>query len=256
MEETKNPIQVAGRLFAVLELLADCREASLTEISEKLHLNKSTAHRILSSLIYMEYVKQADDGKYQLSLKIVDLSNRIVNVNRENMLSIVYPVLHSLAENVGETVHFVQKDGIDAVYMAKMAPNGTTTTIASRIGSHVPLYRSAVGKAMAATMSYDEVWDLWQKSNIVKTTDHTITDFGDFSACLDHVRENGYATDDEENEIGVKCIAAAIHTPFDANGIAQYAFSVTGTKIRVQKKEGEIINAVLQTQKQMDDLFK
>lgn len=256
-EPGKNPIQVAGRLFGVLEMLADRREASLGEISEELGLNKSTAHRVLSSLAYMDYVKQADNGKYQLSLKIVELSNRIVEVNKENILSIVYPCLHSLALKTGETVHFVQRDGIDAVYVAKMEPSARTTTTSSRIGSHVPLYRSGVGKAISSTMAFEMRRELWERSNVIKATKNTITDFNVFNDCVERAKMDGYAIDDEENELGIKCVAAAIRTPFDVDGVAQYAFSVTGPENRVRGERCDrIATMVLEAKDEIDEKFK
>ena len=90
--EEKNPIQVADRLFLVLETLASDGPIALADLSRQLALNKSTVHRLLCSLIYMGYVKQdTDTQKYDLSLKILSLSNRLLS--RMDILEIVRPHL-------------------------------------------------------------------------------------------------------------------------------------------------------------------
>ena len=88
--EGKNPIQVADRLFQALELLADQGPLGLMELSTALKLNKSTAHRIVSSLQYMGYVKQnSDNAKYELTFKIVDLSSK--DMRKVDVVNIVRP---------------------------------------------------------------------------------------------------------------------------------------------------------------------
>ena len=102
--EDKNPIQVADRLFLVLETLADTGSVTLAELCRQLGLNKSTLHRLLSSLIYMGYVKQdSETGKYSLTLKLLGLSNKLLG--HMDILDAVRPSLKSLAEETGETVH-------------------------------------------------------------------------------------------------------------------------------------------------------
>ena len=114
--ETKNPIQVADRLFLVLETLAETGPVTLAELCSHLDLNKSTVHRLLCSLIYMGYVKQeGETGKYSLSFKLLALSNKLLA--RMDILDTVRPYLKKLSRLTGETVHFVQREHTDAVYI-------------------------------------------------------------------------------------------------------------------------------------------
>ena len=146
--ENKNPIQVADRLFGALELLAENGSAAVSEVSEALGLNKTTAHRVLTSLVYMGYARQdVESGRYEPSLKIVGLSNKIMN--HLDIVQIVRPYLRKLMEMTNETVHFVERDGTDAVYIDKVESNRNGIQMVSRIGSRIPLYCSGVGKAMA-----------------------------------------------------------------------------------------------------------
>lgn len=246
--ENTNPIQVADRLFGAIELLATNGSLSLTEISHRLALNKSTAHRVLSSLIYMGYVRQGEDsGKYSLTLKITELSNALMS--KIDIVHMVRPHLRRLMELTQETVHFVERDGTEAVYIDKVEAYTNTVQMVSRIGSRIPLYRSGVGKAIAAEMSDPEVRELWEQSKIVRTTPYTITDFDDFIRNLEEVRSRGYALDNEENEAGVRCIAVSLPVHQQR---ARYAFSISAPVGRMDNDRiRQLAEYVLDARKQI-----
>jgi len=226
--EDKNPIQVADRLFGVLEYLATTDAAGLMDVANHMNLNKSTTHRILTSLQYMGYVKQNDEQKYELTMKIVEISSKVMG--RVDVISVVRPKLRLLMEVSGETVHFVKRDGNDAVYIDKVDSHQNAVQMISHIGSRIPLFCSGVGKAMAATFTSDDVRNLWKNSNIVKLTPHTIVDYIDFEDDLSLIRKRGYAVDDEENELGVRCIA----TDISAHGKeAEFAISISAPVSRM-----------------------
>ncbi len=219
----KNPIQVAGRLFGALEYLAIHGEAGLMELASVLDLNKTTAHRVVSSLQYMGYVKQnSASGKYEVTLKLADLADHVTG--RLDIVSAVRPYLEQLMEETGETVHLVQAEGADVVYIDKVESRTATMRMVSRIGSRIPFYRSAVGKAIAARLPEPEVRELWENCEIERTTPYTITNYEDFLETLEEVRRKGYALDNEENETGVRCIGASL----DLGGVRpKYAFSIS-----------------------------
>ena len=248
--EGKNPIQVSDRLFHALELLADQGALGLMELTEILQLNKSTAHRILTSLQYLGYVRQRKrDGKYEPTLKIVEMSEKIMA--RLDVLEIVRPHLKNLMEQTGETVHFVKREGTDAVYIDKVESTCNSIQMVSRIGSRIPLYCSGVGKALAATLSREEIEELWKKSTIMPRTPYTITDYREFLYALEEVRKRGYALDNEENETGVRCIAAALNIPA---GRGIYAFSISAPVSRMDN--GRILQLsedILKTKKEIEE---
>lgn len=230
--EDKNPIQVADRLFHSLEVLADHGDMGLTEISRESGLNKSTVHRILNSLIYMGYVRQEpESGRYKLTFKIVDLSNKILR--KVDVVNLARPHLRRLMELTGETVHLVERDGADAVYIDKVESFSNTIQMVSRIGSRIPLCRSGVGKAIAAELELWEVEDIWKASDIRQVTPYTITDFGEFLKTLEDIRQRGYAFDNEENETGVRCVAASLPGP---GGRLRYAFSISAPISRMDNQ--------------------
>lgn len=221
--EDKNPIQVAGRLFGALEFLAENGACGLTQIAEHLELNKSTAHRVVSSLIYMGYVRQNQEtGHYEATFKLVDMANQIVA--KVDVISRVRPHLQRLMEQSKETVHFVRMDGTECTYIDKVESDQNNVRMVSHIGSSTPFYRSAVGKAIAATMTRDEVHALWDACRIERMTPYTITNFDDFMDTLEEVRRKGYALDNEENEIGVRCIGTALSL---GDAEAHYAISIS-----------------------------
>ena len=167
--ETKNPIQVADRLFLVLETLAETGPVTLAELCSHLDLNKSTVHRLLCSLIYMGYVKQeGETGKYSLSFKLLALSNKLLA--RMDILDTVRPYLKKLSRLTGETVHFVQREHTDAVYIYKEESYQNSIRMVSKVGSRIPLYCSGVGKAIAADLDEAQIKALWENSSIQKLT--------------------------------------------------------------------------------------
>lgn len=247
--EEKNPIQVAGRLFEALELLASQGPMGLMEISGKLKLNKSTVHRVLNSLIYMGYVRQNEkNGKYEMTFKIVDIANQVMR--KVDIVNLTRPYLRQLMELTQETVHLVEQDGTDAVYIDKVESFSNGIQMISRIGSRVPLYCSGVGKALAACMSEAEVHELWERSHIVRITDHTITDYEKYVEELKITRQRGYAVDNEENESGVRCVAASLN---DHAEQIRYAFSISAPVSRMgDERIQELATYILNTKEQIE----
>jgi DNA-binding IclR family transcriptional regulator len=251
--EQKNPIQVAGRLFGALEFLADAGSAGLMEVSEALGLNKTTAHRVLNSLIYMGYAKQnAVNGRYEPTFKVVDIANRIMG--KVDIVQIVRPYLRKLMEATGETVHFVERDGIDAVYIDKVESLSNGIQMVSRIGSRIPLYCSGVGKTMVAEMDEWEIEEIWNNSEIIRLTPYTITDHDDFKMELDEIRRRGYALDNEENETGVRCIACSLKEPA---GGARHAFSISAPVSRMDNDRiRELADSVLKVREEIAEKLR
>lgn len=245
----KNPIQVADRLFQTMEVLAESGPTGLMELASTLSLNKSTAHRILNSLIYMGYVKQnPDTSKYSLTFKIWDLANQLLTQN--NIVDLARPHLKELVAQCGETVHLVQIDGLNAVYIDKVESYSNSVRMVSKVGKSIPLYCSGVGKALLAEMSSEEVKTIWDNSQIEELTPHTITSYDELQQRLKLVRKQGYALDDEENELGVRCIAACIK---DYKGTPKYAFSISAPANRMtDDKIKELAKEVLLAQKKLE----
>ncbi len=206
---TENPIQVADRLFQTMELLATNPPMGLMDLSHSLELNKSTMHRILTSLIYLGYVTQeTPSGKYTLTQRICDIASQFAK--QTDVVSSVRPILEDLANHFRETVHLVQIEGDTAIYIDKIDSPKNLIPLSSKIGESIPLYCTGVGKALLADLSDDDIKDVWQNKSPEPQTANTITDYFDFMEEIERIRKNGYALDLEEYETGVRCIAISL----------------------------------------------
>ncbi|HHU71627.1 MAG TPA: IclR family transcriptional regulator [Clostridiales bacterium] len=240
--ETKNPIQSAERIFNILEYVAHNGPVGVVEIGNALELHKSTVHRMLLSLISMGYVEQNDkSGKYQLTFKLVQLSS--IFLSNIDIYAIAHPYMERLAKECQETVHLVERTGSDVVYIDKVEPAGprdSSIRMASHIGLLRPMYCSAVGKAILAELPKEELYSIWENSNPEKKTEYTITSLDKMEEELKMIKMKGYALDNEENEIGVRCIAGAI---LDYNNNSKYAFSISAPISRMTDERVEELSS-------------
>ena len=222
-QTVKNPdkggVQSVARIFELIEVLAaHPAGASLQRLAEDAHLAKSTTHRLLGSLVSLGYAAQdSETGKYRLTLKMFEISSGIVN--SMDVMSVAKVHLERLAQRTGEAVHLVIRDAQDIVYIYKTESG--PMRMSSRVGLRSPLYCTGVGKAILATLPPEEVEDVWNHSSLKKLTSRTVVDLTEMQ---DQLAE-GSAIDDEENEMGVRCVAVAIPGP---DGRAESAFSISG----------------------------
>ena len=195
----KGGVQSVERIFQLIEHLAvHPTGVSLQRLAEETGLAKSTVHRLLASLVGLGYVVQDEEnGHYRLTLKMFELSSGIVD--SMDIMGVAKAHLERLSQRTGEAVHLVIRDGRDIVYIYKTESG--PMRMSSRVGLRSPLYCTGVGKAILATLPGDELEDIWTHSNVQKLTDKTITDLEELRSQLVEVRANGYAIDDEENEL-------------------------------------------------------
>ncbi len=224
-------VQSVDRALTILELLAEHNEGlRIIEISKEVNLHKSTVHRLLGTLIHNGYVRQdLENNKYKVTLKLFELGNK--KLEDMDILNVSKTYLESLMESLNEVVHLVIRDENEIVYIDKVEADNTIR-MASNIGRRGPLHCTSVGKAMLAYMSDEEVKSIWNNSKIEKYTPNTITDFNVLKKELEIIKEKGYSVDDEENEVGVRCIGAPIFNRF---GKVEGGISISGPSIRITK---------------------
>ena len=221
MEE--NTIRSAQRMFQLMELLAVHGETGVTELGALSGLNKATVFRQLNTLVAMGYARQnTATGKYSLTFKLLHIASRLLEQN--DLRTLVQPYLRALATDTGETVHLVQQEDTHIVYIDKVEPNVNSIRMVSRVGMRQPLTCTAVGKALLAERTDEEIAAVWQHEPNCALTPHTIVDQQIFENVIRQVRACGYATDDEENELGVRCVAVALP---DYTGRCSHAVSVS-----------------------------
>lgn len=234
-------VQSVDRALEILELLS-CHVDGLAikEISEKLELHKSTVHRLLGTLIYKGYVEQNElDNRYLVTLKLFQLGSR--KVENTDVIATSKPYLNQLAQFSGEVVHLVLRDGTDIIYVDKVEGN-QTIRMHSKIGNRSPMYCTGVGKAIMSTLNEDEIKWIWENSDIKRLTEHTIIDLEDMYRTIGKIKSAGYALDNEENELGVKCIAVSIK---DFRGTSVAAISISGPKERMTEEKIDIYSQKL-----------
>ncbi|MCR5323240.1 MAG: IclR family transcriptional regulator [Lachnospiraceae bacterium] len=223
---TNNPIQSADRIFSILEALADRGSMRIIDLSELLGLHKSTVHRQLASLVSMGYViHNEQSGEYSLTFKLVELSGKILK--NMDILNLVRPYAEKLSEKCDETVHFVKRSGEVVLYLDKVEAQSVkmrSVRLSSQIGLSRPMYCSGVGKAIMAQLSDQEVTEIWNNSTIEKKTEKTITDLKTLKKELKETLKRGYALDNEENELGIRCIAVPV---YDYRNQPIYAMSIS-----------------------------
>ena len=226
-------VQSVDRALSILEVLSDYKEGlGITDISNKIHIHKSTVHRILATLIYKGYVVQDQKtNKYMITLKLFELGNK--KVEDMNLLTVSKPYTEELMEKVNEVVHLVVRENNEIVYVDKVEADNTIR-MASTIGRRSPLYSTSVGKAILAQLPDEEVEKIWNSSKIEKLTEFTITDLEEMKKELNIIRKKGYAVDNEENEIGVRCIGAPV---FNIFGKVEGAISISGPTFRLTNEK-------------------
>ncbi len=226
VNKSSNPIQSADRIFAILEALAEHGSMRIIDLSELLDLHKSTVHRLLASLISMGYVTQNElTGAYALTYKLVEMAGKILK--NADILNLIRPYAEQLSNSCDETIHFVKKTGNNVLYLEKLESQSVKARsfrLSSQVGLTRPMYCSGVGKVILAYLPETEVEQIWNSSDIVKKTAFTITDFKEFKKELRQIRSRGYALDNEENELGIRCIAVPV---FDYHETPQYALSIS-----------------------------
>ena len=237
----KNHIPAVGRTLAVLELLAHSRKAlNISEVSRALKLPKSSIFRMLTALEEERCVqKDARSGRYRFGFRLVGLSRAAV----ENLQirEVARPLLISLMLSTGLAVHLAVLEYGQAIIIEKIEAPG-----AGRVGTWpgraMDINSTAVGKALVAFLSPDEFDRQVKSAPFVKHNQKTISSMTKLKEHLAQVREVGYAVDDEEDEVGSRCIGAPI---LSRNGKPVAAISVVGTVDLVPREEIRRLGAIV-----------
>jgi DNA-binding IclR family transcriptional regulator len=230
-----NLVQTIERASSILDILGQSPQGiSIRELSTKIKLPKGTTHRLLSSLSYFGYVRQDSKTRnYSLGFKLVELGNLLLS--QLDLRKEAEPFLKDLAERTKETVHMVILDRNEVVYIDKVETDQHTSGLrmASRVGLRNPAHSCAVGKVLLAHFPEEELKNFIKEKGLAKRTENTIVDPAQLKEHLKSVRAQGYAIDDEENEKGIRCVAAPIRNEV---GRAVAAVSISGPAFQVTKK--------------------
>ncbi len=223
------PVQSICKAAAILRCFYTRDELGLTELSQMVGMNKSTAAGLVISLRHEGFLTQNERGKLQLGSELFFLGSH-VNVS---LSDICRPYLERMLAESDETVNLAVPDGPMVAYVSKIeSPH--SMRICTSIGQRLPFYCTAVGKAIYSRLSEDAVGDAFAAAKPRKFTENTITDYEALRRDLVDARIRGYATDAEELEPGLVCVAAPI---LDGGGKPFAAVSVSGPAQRMQAEK-------------------
>lgn len=217
-------VQSLERAFAILEAMADAGGTmGLSQLASDADLPLPTIHRLVRTLVDLGYLRQEPSRQYALGPRLI----RLGETSARMLGTWARPYLADLVTELGETANLAMLDGDEIVYVAQV-PGSHSMRMFTEVGRRVQAHCTAVGKALLAHRPDDEVLTMLARSGMPAHTEHTITDPGSFIAALTAIRADGYALDEGEQEIGVRCVAIDI-----PDAPAPIALSVSGPAPRM-----------------------
>jgi IclR family KDG regulon transcriptional repressor len=245
---SEKPISAAVRTIAVLEALSEGGFFSFDSLSERVGLAKPTLFRFLKTLKSLGYVLQNEDGKYSLSLKMLNIGSKALE--SMDLHEVSRSTIKHLSTHFKETVHLAIMVDEKVAYIQKVESK-YTIRMYSTIGKQAPLYCTSLGKALLA-WSPDRQ-EIIQRINLVPYTKNTIVSKKSLETELAITRERGYAIDAEEHEADIHCIGAPI---FDYSGAPIAAISVAWPIFRYDSgKEAQNARVIIEAANEISQLI-
>jgi DNA-binding IclR family transcriptional regulator len=219
-------VQSINRAFSIVDEVgrANERGLSLSEIAEKIDLPVSTVYRIIQNLIQWQYLAERDDGTYTLGFAFLTLGN-IVKENLK-LTNIARKHMEELNLVTSETIYLAMLDSqnCEVIYIDKVESR-RNIKLAAGVGSRNFIHATANGKCLVSRLSKDKIKRMLDTKGMPALTQYTLTDVQAFLKEIEKVNTCGFALDDLENELGVRCVAAPV---FDYTGKVVAAISISG----------------------------
>ena len=237
-------IQVIERMFTLIDVIASREEAiSLKEISERTGLHPSTTHRILNDLAVGRFVDRPEAGSYRLGMRLLELGNLVKG--RLNVRDVAFQPMRELHKLIQQPVNLSMRQGDEIVYVERAFSERSGMQVVRAIGGRAPLHLTSVGKLFLAMDDELRVRAYATRTGLSGQTRNSITQLPILERELSKVRQSGVARDNEELELGVRCIAAGI---YDDQGklLAGLSISAPADRLdeawlpKLQAKEEEI----------------
>lgn len=233
-------ISAAKRVFTIIEELSRVKSARLESLAARTGLAKPTAWRFLNTLRELGYVWRDEGDRWYLGLKLFSVGSRALD--HLQLPEVARPIAEALSTRLGEAVHLGILDEDEALYILKIESR-YTIRMYSRVGKHIPLYCTAIGKILLADMDEGSLSSWLEGTRLVPFTPKTLTTPAALRRELDRVRAQGWAADAQEHEEGVTCMGMPIR---DHSGRAIAAISVSWPVFRFdESKAGEYRSAIL-----------
>lgn len=200
-------VQSLDRAFTILETIADADGViSLSQLALDTGLPLPTIHRLLRTLVDLGYVRQEPSRQYSLGPQLI----RLGETTSRRLGTWARPHMSRVVAELGESVNLAMLDGDQIVYVSQVMPSQNSMRMFTEVGRRVDPHTTAVGKAILADADKDEVRALLQRTGMATRTEHSITTEEGFLAELDRTKERGYALDNQEQEVGVRCVAVVV----------------------------------------------
>jgi len=225
----KREIRSLANGLDILDILVEAdHPLGVTDLARKLDLDKSTVYRLLTTLASRSYIiQELDTRRYMPSLKIVSHGRKIINDIQ--LRSVAKPYLKKLTLSTSESSNLAILAGVRVVYI-DTEDSVASLNVQAEIGQVVPPHCTALGKALTMQYTADEIRNLYKDYELRSFTSRTITLIDELITHLEMVKQHGFATDEEEYNIGVSCIAAPI---YDHNNSVVAAAGISGPAIRM-----------------------
>jgi DNA-binding IclR family transcriptional regulator len=205
----KTSIQVIERMMALLDALASYPDpVSLKELATATGLHPSTAHRILNDMVTKRFVDRSEPGTYRLGMRLLELGNIVKS--RLNVREAALPYMQALHRKTQQTVNLSVRQGDEIVYIDRAFSERSGMQVVRAIGGRAPLHLTSIGKLFLSADDAKLVRAYATRTGLAGNNKNSITDLAKLERELSLVRARGYARDNEELELGVRCMAAGV----------------------------------------------
>lgn len=252
MNDMRNTYgSVLIRADAILKVIAEQPEITLTEIADNTNYTRPTTLKILETLQKLNYVNK------DLSHKTYKIGSAFLKYNESflqnfDIVRFCDPYLKRLRDKFGETVHFGDLDHEELIYLNKFSGKKTITVMTSKVGMHAPLYATAMGKSILSTFSSQQLEQYLHQRSLIPFTQNTITDPKILIRQIIKAKEKNISFDDSEYDKDVYCIATPIIYQQKLFGV----FSISVPKYRINNDLITAMTAeILRTRRQIETIF-
>ena len=236
-DEQKNPIQVIERMTRLLEVLAAHPEPlGLKQIAQYTRLHPSTAHRILAAMSADRLVDRVEPGSYRLGMRLLELGNLVKS--RISVRELALPVMRELHAQTGETVNLSVRHDDEIVYVERTSSGRSAMRVVHVVGARAPLHVTAAGKLFLLEEGFARLRDYARRTGLAPQTRNSLSGLPQLERELERIQQHGWATDNEEAEIGVRCVAAGIR---DDAGTLVAALSISTPADRMKPQWGALV---------------
>ena len=207
--EAKGSIQVIERMMSLLDALALSHEAAtLKMLAQATGLHPSTAHRILAVMASSRLIERQENSTYTLGIRLLELGNIVKS--RISISSVARPFMQELHGQIGEAINLGIRDQDEIVYVERTSSGRALVRVVYLVGGRAPLHITSLGKLFLAADSPEAVRAYAQRTGLPGKTPLSLTCLEALERELEQVRQDDLAYDNEEAEIGLRCVASPI----------------------------------------------